>query len=188
MDPETIEKAKKIKAVAFDLDGVIFTGRVMVNPDGVRLQERSRVDGLGVSLLRGAGLRIAFISSGSTAFLKMLEKQQNNMPSSKSGDWAPVVALGGKKAQAKDKVTLGEGWLKEIGISWEECAYMGDDLSDYYIMQKAGLAGAPAQAEEVIKDIAHYVAPREGGNGAVRDFANLILNAQGVDITTLALK
>ena len=188
MKPDTLAKAKKIKAVAFDLDGVVFTGRVFVSPEGKRMQERSRVDALGISLLRDAGMRIAFISAGSSMFLAMIAKQCNQSSSVKNGKWQPVAALGGKKIQGKDKVALGEKWLSEIGVSWDECAYMGDDLSDFYIMQKVGLAAAPAQAEEVIKNISHFVADRKGGDGAVRDLANLILTAQDIDVTKLALK
>lgn len=188
MDDNLLSRAKNIKAVALDLDGVVFSSRVLVNVKGERFQERSRVDGLGISLLRGAGMKVAFISAGSSMFLNILEKQSNDMPSVKDGSWAPVVALGGKKIQAHDKVTLAEKWLSEIGIDWDECAFMGDDLSDYHIMQKVGLAAAPAQAEEIIKNSAHYVAPRNGGDGAVRDMVNFILEAQGVDVTVLPIK
>lgn len=188
MDPDIRAKAAKIKAVALDLDGVVFTGRVLVTPEGKRMQERSRVDALGISLLRDAGIHVALITGGSSMFLNMFAKQLNSSASVKEGKWAPVAALGGKKVQGKDKVALGEQWLSDIGVTWEECAFMGDDLSDYFIMQKVGLATAPAQAEEVIKNIAHYVAPRKGGDGAVRDLTNLILDAQNVDVTTLALK
>jgi len=181
-------RAKKIKAVALDADGVIFSGQVLIGEDGTRFQEKSRIDALGISLLRDIGVRIAVISGGSSIFLKTLAKQMNNMHSVQSGKWAPVSVLGGKKVLGKDKVLLGEQWLSEISVSWDECAYMGDDLSDYHILQKVGLAAAPAQAEEVIKSIAHYIAPRRGGDGAVRDLANLILTAKEVDITSLVIK
>lgn len=182
------ERAKKIKAVALDSDGVIFTGRVIVGENGTRFQERSRIDALGISLLRSSGIRVAVISGGSSIFLKTLVKQFNEMPSVKSGAWKPVSVLGGKDVLGKDKISLGEGWLKEIGVTWGECAFMGDDLSDYQIMQKVGFAAAPAQAEEVIKGVSHFIAPRKGGDGAVRDLANFILSVQGIDVTTLTLK
>lgn len=188
MDDNLKERAKKIKAVALDLDGVVFTGRVLVTPEGKRMQERSRVDALGISLLRDAGIRVALITGGSSMFLNMFAKQLNSSASVKEGKWASVAALGGKKVQGKDKVALGEQWLSEIDVGWEECAFMGDDLSDYHIMQKVGLAAAPAQAEDVIKEISHFIAPRKGGDGAVRDLVNFILNAQEVDVTKLSIK
>jgi len=65
---------------------------------------------------------------------------------------------------------------------------MGDDMEDYEIMQKAGLPAAPASAEQFIKNISLFVAKRDGGYGAIRDLANFILLAKGIDIHTLALK
>lgn len=188
MDGNLLERAKKIKAVALDSDGVIFSSRILISEDGARFQERSRVDALGISLLRSAGIRVAVISGGSSVFLSTLTKQFNEMSSAKSGAWAPVSVLGGKHVLTKDKVALAEEWLASIGVSWDECAYMGDDLSDYDVMKKVGLRAVPSQAEEIIKQIAHYVAPRRGGDGAVRDLANLILEAQGIDPTSLATK
>lgn len=188
MDAELHSRARAIRAVALDSDGVIFSSRILIGEDGSRFQQRSRVDALGIGLLRSAGIRIAVISGGSSVFLSTLTKQFNEMPSAKTGAWAPVNVLGGKHVLGKDKVTLAEEWLASIGVTWEQCAYMGDDLSDYHIMQRVGLAVAPRQAEEIIKRLSHYVTLREGGDGAVRDLANLILETQGVDVTQLAIK
>ena len=65
---------------------------------------------------------------------------------------------------------------------------MGDDLTDYDILQAVGLAAAPAQAEEVIKKIVHFVAARRGGDGAIRDLANFILTVQGSPLEGGALR
>lgn len=188
MVPELSDRAKKIRAVALDSDGVIFSSRILIGEDGTRFQQRSRTDGQGISLLRAAGIRVAVISAGSSVFLNTLKKLLNSHASVTSGAWPPAVVLGGKHVHAKDKVALAEEWLTSIAVPWEQCAYMGDDLSDYQIIQRVGLAAAPHQAEEIIKRVAHYVAARDGGDGAVRDLANLILEAQGVDATTLAIK
>ncbi len=188
MGAELQSRAKKIRAVALDSDGVIFSNRIFIGEDGTRFQQRSRTDGQGISLLRAAGIHVAVISAGSTVFLNTLKKILNSHASVLDGTWARAAVLGGKHVHAKDKVTLAEQWLSDIGASWDACAYMGDDLSDYRIITKVGLAAAPHQAEDVIKRVAHYIAPREGGDGAVRDLANLILEAQGVDVTQLAIK
>ena len=86
------------------------------------------------------------------------------------------------------KVKAVGGWLDTLGITWEECAVMGDDIADIELLKKAALAAAPAQAEAEVKKIAHYISPRRGGDGAVRDLANLILSAQGKDIMALSLR
>jgi len=181
------EMARKIKAVVLDADGVFFTGRVFVDPKrGEVLKERSHIDGQGISLLRAANIRIAFVSGGTPGFVEMIGDKLNALPSVKEGKWPPVEIFSGP--QGKAKVESVDQWLKKVDLSWPECAYMGDDLSDYQILQKVGLAAAPQQAEDVIKKIVHYIAPRRGGDGAIRDLANLILDAQGIDVMKLSLR
>ncbi|MFH1894581.1 MAG: HAD hydrolase family protein [Patescibacteria group bacterium] len=181
------EKLKKIKAVVFDGDGVFFTGRVFVSSEkGEALKERSHVDGQGISLLRAGGLKVALISGEMTGFLEKIGEKLNSLPSVKDGKWPPIGIFTG--LQGNEKVKAIDKWLKASGIKWEECAAMGDDMADYQLLKKAGVAAAPAQAEAVIKKIVDYVAPREGGSGAIRDLCNLILEAKGVDPTSLALR
>lgn len=184
---DLLERAKKVKVVALDGDGVFFTGRTFIAPgQGELLKERSHVDGQGISLLRADGIRIALVSGEKTGFIETVAEKLNSLPSVKDGKWSSIVVFTGP--QSKDKVNSVGEWLKSLGIDWNECAYMGDDISDYEILKKAGLSAAPHQAEEIIKNIVHYVAPRNGGDGAIRDLANLILEAQKVDITSLSLR
>ena len=178
---------KDLKAVVFDGDGVFFTGRVLIHPkDGEYLKERSHIDGQGISLLRAAGIRVALVSGETTGFLEVVGEKLNALPAVREGKWPPIGVFTGP--QGKDKVASIERWLGELGISWGECAAMGDDVSDYELLKKVGFVAVPAQAEEVVKKIAHYVAPREGGNGAIRDFCNLILEAKGIDVMALDLR
>ncbi|MBU1036490.1 HAD hydrolase family protein [Patescibacteria group bacterium] len=180
-------KAKNIKAVAFDGDGVIFTGRVFISPEkGEVLKERSHIDGQGISFLRAIGLSIIFVSGEKSGFIEKLTEKLNSLPSVKKGEWAPIKTF--VDFQAKERVDIIDEWLKGLNISLQECAFMGDDLADYEILKKVGLAAAPAQAEEIIKKFVHYVAPRRGGDGAIRDFCDLILKAKGIDVTTLSLR
>lgn len=187
MRKELKEKLKKIKAVVFDGDGVFFSGRVFISPEkGEALKERSHIDGQGISLLRAIGIRIALISGEKTGFLEKIGEKFNSLPSVKEGKWPEIAVFTG--SQGEQKVETIENWLKEIGFKWEECAAMGDDLADYQLLKKVGVAAAPAQAEEIIKKIADYITSRKGGNGAIRDFCNLILEAKEVDPTYLTLK
>lgn len=187
MEKQLEEKLKKVKAVVFDGDGVFFSGTVFVSPkEGEALKERSHVDGQGISFLRAIGIRAAIISGEKTGFVEIIGEKLNNLPSVKNGEWPKMGIFTGP--QGSGKVETIDGWLKEIGVSWEECVAMGDDVSDYDLLKKAGVAAAPSQAEEVIKGISDYVAPREGGKGAIRDLCDLILEAKGMDMTTLKLR
>lgn len=182
-----IERARRVRALALDGDGVFFTGRVLIDPvKGEVLKERSHIDGQGISFLRAAGIIIALVSGEKTGFVEIVGEKLNSLPSVKDGKWPPIAIFTGP--QGKDKISSVASWLREANISWDECAYMGDDFSDYQILQKVGLATAPAQAEEDIKKIVHWVAPRKGGDGAIRDLANFILEAKGIDVVTLALR
>ncbi len=182
--------AKALKAVVFDADGVIFSGQVFmgVGPDGQykeMIKARSHIDGQGISLLRSAGLRIAIVTAESS-FAQVLTDKLNNLPSAKSGMWLPIDIF--TKQIGTEKTAMIAEWLAKNNISWNECAYMGDDVGDFHIMQKVGLPSAPVQAETLIKDTALFVAERRGGDGAVRDLCNFILEAKGIDQTTLAFK
>jgi 3-deoxy-D-manno-octulosonate 8-phosphate phosphatase (KDO 8-P phosphatase) len=166
--------------VAFDVDGVIFSGRVFVHPEtGEMLKERSHIDGHGISLLREAGIKIAFITAEKTGFARAVCDKLNSLSSVKEKKWAKIDLFTGH--MGKDKAEIINGWLEKNKIKWEECAAMGDDIIDYQLLKKAGFAVAPAQAEKAIKKIADYITEREGGNGAIRDFCDLILEAKKYD-------
>jgi len=187
MDKTLEENLKKIKAVVFDGDGVFFSGRVFVSSEkGEILKERSLIDGQGISFLRAAGIRVALISGEKTGFLEAVGEKLNSLPSVKEGKWNKINVFTGM--QGREKVQAIQNWLEEAGIDWQECAAMGDDMADYQLLKKVGVASAPVQAEAVIKEIADYIAPREGGNGAIRDFCNLILEVKKIDSTSLILR
>lgn len=189
MSTELLERAKRIKAVALDGDGVIFTGHVIEGMEGPIGKIRSHADGQGLSLLRAAGIRIACVTgeSGKNAsFLERLVEKWNGLPSVAEGRWQPIALFTG--AERSRKAELIKEWLSTFGATLDECAAMGDDMTDYDLICNVGLAAAPVQAEDVIKNIVHFVAPRRGGDGAIRDLANLILEAKGVDITKSALR
>lgn len=191
MEKPNKKKALNVKAVVFDGDGVIFPSQtnIRVGENGnyeVMFQRRSHVDGQGISLLRAAGIRIAFITAESDGFIGAVTLKLNALESVKKGMWPLVDSFTGPIG--KDKVKAIGDWLSHLGFSWEECAYMGDDIGDWEIMKKVGLPTAPAKAEKIIKEIALFIAEREGGNGAVRDLCDFILNAKEIDPRTLSLR
>lgn len=121
--------------------------------------------------------------------ISLIEKW-NELPSTKSeanpNGWERVT-LYDCQSSTKKKESL-EAWLLEVGVSLSECGAMGDDLVDLAMLKTATFAAAPAQAEQVIKDECHFVATRNGGEGAIRDVVNYILQVRGIDPTTLPLQ
>lgn len=184
-----LERARKIKAVIFDVDGVFTDNRVFEGAP-YKAKWRSYYDGQGVSLLRAIGIRIACVTNekgdSAKAIMDLVEKWnklQSSLKVEGDGGWDHVMLFTGMGGARK--VEAAEQFLSSVGISFEECAAMGDDLVDVPLLRKVGFPVAPAQAEEAVKRIALFVTVRPGGSGAVRDFANFILDARGIDPTTL---
>lgn len=182
-----IEKAKNINTVVFDVDGVLFTGRVFVDRQGESLKERSLIDGQGISLLRAAGFQIGFVTGENSQhnFLEPIIIKMNNLPSCRDGRWKPVSFGLGKQGQ--QKVDWVEDWLG-VECNWLTIACMGDDLSDWHLLKKAHLAVAPCNAEKKIKLMSHYITDRCGGDGAIRDLANILVEARGYNPEELQLR
>lgn len=181
--------AKTIRAVVFDVDGVFTDNRVLEGAP-YKGKWRSYYDGQGISLLRAVGIAVCFITNEkgeSAAAITGIVDKFNNLPSSQRpdnmGGWRPVrlfTGMGGIK-----KVTAAEEFLRDVGVDWEDCAAMGDDLVDVPLLQYAALRAAPPSAELVIRRMCHFVSERPGGNGAIRDFANFILEAREIDPLSL---
>ncbi len=184
---------QNLKAFAFDVDGVLFPNENWWFSDGTYARRRSLYDGQGISLLRAAGIHVAFITSARGEMLKPISdliEGWNKLPSTKSFEnpegWEPVT-LFDHQDSSKKKETLAT-WLDTIGVPHSECGAMGDDLVDIPMLESVGFCVAPAQAEDVVKTRAHFVSARKGGEGAIRDVVNFILEQKGIDPTTLVLR
>ncbi len=182
---QLLEMARDIKIVIFDSIGVLFSSVVTYDGNGEAFRTRSHVDGQGISMLRSAGIQIVFMSASDDPFIRALTDRFNSLPSVKNGSWPPVELFTGIIGEGKLKIA---SRIERRWGSWSYIAYMGDDIGDYEVMREVGLRVTPANGEKIIKDIAEYVTSREGGNGAVRDLCDLILEAQDVDITKLDLR
>ncbi|HBB65181.1 MAG TPA: hypothetical protein DCZ84_00890 [Candidatus Vogelbacteria bacterium] len=190
MDRLLVDLAKDVKAIAFDFDGVFTDNRELLGfPEGVVVKERSHYDGQGVSLLRDIGIYIALVTNQkekSAEPAHFLVKKWNALPSAQPfviNPWHPVTLFTGvghvKKAEAVG------AWLEELHLCPGDCAAMGDDIVDVPLLQFVSLRAAPCTAEKVVRDMVHYLSERPAGYGAVRDFANLILESRGIDPRTL---
>lgn len=181
------EKLQNIKALILDGDGVFFTGSetrgVLPTGETVIYKTRSLQDGQGISFLRALGIRIVF-ATGEGQPLDSIVAKLNALPSVADGTWPPVE-LFTKLLARESKVASIEAWLSTHNLSWDECGYIGDDRTDLEAMQRAGLKVAPANAMRVITRIADLTLTRAGGDGAIREFAELVLDARGIDEATL---
>lgn len=159
-----VERAKQVKLVILDVDGVQTDGGVIIDSNGVQQAKFHIRDGLGVVTMIMTGLEVAIITSRRSPIVQ-----------------ARADELGIKRLYqgAKKKTEVYATLLEELGITDENVAYVGDDLVDLGIMKRVGLAIAVADAVPEVKAVAHYVTEVPGGKGAVREAAELILKAQG---------
>jgi 3-deoxy-D-manno-octulosonate 8-phosphate phosphatase (KDO 8-P phosphatase) len=166
------DRARKIKLLVFDVDGVLTDGQIFVLPEsiapdarGIEFKGFSAHDGLGISLARLAGIRIGLVT-----------KRRSQTVAIRARDLKIEFVYQGQS----HKMSAIEEILAKAGLTIDELAYVGDDIVDLPVMRLSGLAIAPANARPQIKASAHYVTPNPGGHGAGRDAIDFILSAQGL--------
>lgn len=157
------DRAKKIKVVIFDIDGVMTNGGLMLGDDGLEYKNFHSQDGLGLKLLRNTGIQMAIIT-GRTS--NVVAKRAENIKIKK-------IYQG-----VEDKLEAFEQVLEDFSVSPEQCAFMGDDVVDLPPMRRCGLAVTVPHAMPLVKQYSHYITNREAGFGAVRELCDLIMQAQ----------
>ena len=156
-------RAANVRLAIFDVDGVMTDGKLYLGPNGQELKTMSVRDGLGLKLLQQAGVEIAVISGRpSQAVIVRLN----------------ALGITRIHMHVKDKVPFYEQLLADLGISDAQVAYMGDDSPDVPVMQRVGLAMTVADAHKSAAGVAHWSSQFAGGNGAVREACDLIVEAQ----------
>lgn len=157
-------RAARTRLIAFDIDGVMTDGGLIYTDDGHELKTFNVQDGLGIKLLQKAGIEVAIITG-----------RKSGVVAARARD----LGIEHVHQGVADKRAILAALLERLQLPWAECAFMGDDLIDLPAMTRCGLAIAPANARPVVKEIAHRVTEAGGGRGAVREAAELILDAQG---------
>ena len=155
----------KIKAMAFDVDGVLSTNNVyLLSELGQPARTANIKDGYAMQLAVKRGLNLAIITGGRSEAVR-----------------TRYVGLGLQNVfmGVSVKIDCFNRWLEESGLQADEVLYMGDDIPDYEVMRTCGLPCCPADAAEEIKSISTYVSPNCGGLGCVRDVIEQVLRAQG---------
>jgi 3-deoxy-D-manno-octulosonate 8-phosphate phosphatase (KDO 8-P phosphatase) len=162
---ETIERrASHIKLLLMDCDGVLTDGRLWLTGDSDEQKSFNTHDGLGLSLLHRAGLRSGIITGRNS---KAVSRRAQELG-------VEFVHQGNP-----DKIAAFEQILKQADVSESEVAFVGDDLPDIPLMNRAELSVAVADAVAETRSVAHYVTRARGGRGAVREVIELILKSQG---------
>lgn len=154
----------KIKALAFDVDGVLSAETILLHPAGEPMRSVNIKDGYAIQLAVKRGLHVAIITGGRTEAVRKRYE----------GLGVPDVYLG-----CAVKLTTYDAFLAKYGLRDEEVLYMGDDIPDYEVMQRCGCPCCPADAAPEIKSLALYISHRCGGQGCGRDVIEQVLRAQG---------
>lgn len=159
-----MEKAKKLKLLILDVDGVLTDGKLFFDNEGNEYKSFHARDGHGIKLLRQTGVEVAVISGRKSNSVALRMKS---------------LGIGHVYQGHEDKRGAFNEIIGKIGITQEQAAYMGDDLLDLPVMTRAGLAIAVADANFAVKQRADWCTTLPGGHGAVREVCDFIMQAQG---------
>lgn len=158
-----MKKAENIKLLAFDVDGTLTSGVLVMGEAGEAFKLFHARDGLALALAHRMGYKTAFIT----------------------GRKSPIVENRGRELSVdfilmgiSDKVSAMEKLLQEEGLSWEEAAYMGDDLNDLPLLEKVGLAASPRDGVKEVRECADFISRFEGGRGAARELIEKVMKSQ----------
>ncbi len=158
-----LEKLKHIKAFILDVDGVLTNGMVHVTETGEQLRQFNIKDGYAMQLAIKRGYSILVLSGARSKGVELRLK----------GLGIENVFL-----NLDSKTEAYNDFLSSSGLSPVQTLYMGDDMPDLAVMKLAGLAVCPSDAVEEIKSVCHYISPKKGGEGCVRDIIEKVLKIQ----------
>jgi 3-deoxy-D-manno-octulosonate 8-phosphate phosphatase (KDO 8-P phosphatase) len=164
VSPDLRARARGIRLLVLDVDGVLTNGRVYYGAGGDQLKAFHIRDGLGLKMLRATGVEVAIVT-GRTS--RAVELRAENLG-------IPHVFQG-----VSDKLVTFEQLLKRLTLTADAAGAMGDDLPDLPVLRRCGLAACVPEAPALVRSHSHYVAERSGGAGAVRELCELLMAAQG---------
>lgn len=159
-----LNRARQVRLLALDVDGLLTDGRLYFQADGIEIKAFHTQDGQGIKLLRQAGLEVALITGRSSPMVTQR-----------------ALALGIEHVlQGRDDKVDALGELcRHLGLGWEQTAYAGDDLPDLAAIKRASLGISVPNAPDYIRSHSDWVTQRSGGHGAVREMCDALLLAQG---------
>ncbi len=162
---DIVERAKKIKVVLMDVDGVMTSGMIVYDSNGLEIKHFNAHDGLGIKMAKNAGLQTGIISARESGTIRKRagEIEMDHL-------WLGTF----KKLAAFHELQ------KKVELDASSFCFIGDDLPDMPVLQEVGFAVAVQNAAQRVKEAAHYVTTVPGGSGAVREVIEIILDAQGL--------
>lgn len=170
-DPNLLARAARIRLACFDVDGTLTDGRLIYGPEGGESKAFHVLDGQGLRLLEEHGVAVALVTARRGAALQARARD---------------LRLERVHAGVKDKAACLRQLCEELGLGLDEVAHMGDDLPDLPALAIAGLAVGPANAHPWVAAHLHWQTGARGGEGAVRELCDLILEARGLRPAVLA--
>ena len=158
------QKLTRIKTLLFDVDGVLTNGKVFLMENGEFVRNMNSKDGYALQLAVKKGYRIAIITGGNSQVVKKA---------------LHALGIADVFLSQHDKLQCYKDYINEHSLNEEEILYMGDDLPDYEVMQRVGIASCPNNSAHEIKEIAIYISNRNGGEGCARDIIEQVMRSQG---------
>lgn len=162
--PELETRARRVRLLALDVDGVLTDGRIHYTSAGEEMKSFSILDGLGIKLLRRSGIEVAVITA-----------RRSPMVDRRVAELGIEHCLQGRE----DKLEALQELIRQIGIGLDEVAYMGDDLPDLRAILSVGLGLTVANASSEVARHAPWRSTARGGDGAVREACEMLLRARG---------
>ncbi|HWR78821.1 MAG TPA: HAD family hydrolase [Pseudomonas sp.] len=164
MQQELLQRARGVKLAIFDVDGVLTDGRLYFLVDGSEFKTFNTLDGHGIKMLIASGVRTAIISGRKTP---IVERRAQNL------------GIQHLYQGREDKLVVLDELLGQLNLNYAQVAYLGDDLPDLPVIRRVGLGMAVASADAFVRENAHGITQARGGEGAAREFCELIMRAQG---------
>jgi 3-deoxy-D-manno-octulosonate 8-phosphate phosphatase (KDO 8-P phosphatase) len=168
---DALERAKRVRLMFFDVDGVLTDGRLWYGPSGEALKAFSTLDGQGIKLLLQSGIAVALLSGRSFPAV-----------AARAAELGVAHVLQG----VDDKLAAFEALRATLGVPAGEAGFMGDDLIDLPVLRRCGFACAPPEAHELVRGHVQYVAQAPAGAGAAREVCDLLMRSQGTLEAALA--
>jgi 3-deoxy-D-manno-octulosonate 8-phosphate phosphatase (KDO 8-P phosphatase) len=158
------ERMGRVELLLLDVDGVLTDGRILIDDKGVETKAFDVTDGHGLKLLQRAGVDVGFVT-GRTS--RVVEHRARELG-------VTEIHQG-----VKDKISAVRHILDRRGVDFDRVGYVGDDVVDLPVLRRVGLAITVADAPAYVRERVHWVTPKPGGRGAVREVCDAILHARG---------
>jgi 3-deoxy-D-manno-octulosonate 8-phosphate phosphatase (KDO 8-P phosphatase) len=164
-------RARRVRLLLFDVDGVLTDGTVVVGPAGQETKKFSIRDGAALVWAKQSGIEVGLLSG-----------RPSEATTARAAELGIDLVVQGVKKKSDQLTKI----IADFNITAEQVGYMGDDIIDLPVLNRVGLGAAPADAAPEVLTRAHWISTRGGGQGAVREFVELILKARGAWEAVLA--